>query len=101
MADIIDLDARRAQDDGCDLAMRERKIRVLGSDYTVRTMRGSTGRGWFSVRDQNDRMLFVRMLGFPEQLIGDLVLAWLDGRTVGRQDHVVGLRRQSTGGEIA
>jgi len=86
-AEIVDLDShRRPEDVGYNLVRADRTINVLGSTYTIRTMRGTTGRGWFSVRDANDQMMFVRMLGFPENLIGDLIMAWVDGRSVGRRD---------------
>jgi hypothetical protein len=101
-AEIIDLDSRRDPGDvGCNLVKTERTITVLGSDYVVRTSRGTTGRGWFSVRDSNGRMLFVRLLGFPDALIPDLVMAWLDGRKVGRSDAAYAWKTPSTGGEIA
>jgi hypothetical protein len=101
MAEIIDLDSRRSPDDvGCNLVKSEKVITVLGSDYVVRTLRGTTGRGWFSVRDSNDRMLFVRMLGFPEALIPDLVMVWLDGRGVGRCDAVSAWKTPSNRGDL-
>ncbi len=101
MADVIDLDSRRRPDDvGCNLVKTEKIITVLGSNYTVCTLRGTTGRGWFSVRDSNGRMLFVRLLGFPEKLIPDLIMTWLDGRKVGRSD-AANAWKTPTGGEIA
>ena len=101
MSNVIDLDSHRdKRDDGCTLRRTERTIKVLGSHYTVITLRGSTGRGWFSVRDDQGRIIFVRLLGFPEDLIGDLIVAWLDGRSVGRQDGINAWRKPSTGGDL-
>jgi hypothetical protein len=100
-AEIIDLESHRSPDDvGCNLIKTEKVITVLGSSYTVRTLRGTSGRGWFSVRDANNKMLFVRLPGFPEELIPDLVMTWLDGRSVGRRD-AASAWKTPTGGEIA
>ncbi|EIG62900.1 hypothetical protein [Bradyrhizobium sp. WSM1253] len=101
MAEIIDLDSRRDPGDvGCNLVKTEKVITVLGSDYVVRPLRGTTGRGWFSVRDSNDKMLFVRMIGFPEALIPDLIMTWLDGRSVGRRDAANAWKTPATGGDL-
>ncbi|MCS3727295.1 hypothetical protein [Bradyrhizobium betae] len=31
-------------------------------------------------------MMFVRLLGFSDELIADLIVAWIGGRTIGPKD---------------
>ncbi|OSJ32552.1 hypothetical protein BSZ19_18550 [Bradyrhizobium japonicum] len=65
----------------------DRRITVLRSEYVVRrtSWEGNKNGGWFSVRDAHDSMLFVRAGDLPDKQIADLVMAWLDGRAVGRK----------------
>ncbi|MGY0572810.1 hypothetical protein ACTGJ9_018445 [Bradyrhizobium sp. RDM12] len=43
--------------------------------------------------------MFLRMADFPQERIGDLIMAWLDGAYVGRRDALANPRPQSTGGD--
>lgn len=99
MADVIDLGEvrRRKEDDGIQVV--DRTIDVLGVRYTIRTT-GDGKRGWFTVRDEYDRMLFAKPAGFPQELIQDLVLAWIDGRCIGRRDAAASWTKKPPGGHI-
>jgi hypothetical protein len=65
----------------------DRRITVLRSEYTVRrsSWQGNKSGGWISVRDAHDQVLFVRGGDLPDAQVCDLVMAWLDGRAVGRR----------------
>lgn len=96
MADIIQLDDHRKDPDDA-IRVVDRTVNVLGVDYTVRTT-GDGRRGWFTVRDQWDRMMFAKPAGFPPELVGDLIMAWIDGRTIGRRESPANWKVKPPGG---
>ncbi|WP_340672364.1 hypothetical protein [Bradyrhizobium ottawaense] len=65
----------------------DRRINVLGSEYVIRrtSWQGNKRGGWISVRDLHGTLLFIRLGDLPDSHIADLVMAWLDGRAVGRR----------------
>lgn len=85
MTEVIRLDDHRK---GEPMVLHnDRQITVLRSEYTFRrsSWQGNKAGGWISVRDAHDTVLFVRAGDIPDAQITDLVLAWLDGRAVGRK----------------
>lgn len=85
MSEVIQLADRRKKTPLVNHA--DRPLKVLGNEYIVRrsSWQGNKHGGWISVRDAHDTMLFVRGGDLPDPQIADLVLAWLDGRAVGRR----------------
>lgn len=82
---VINLEDRRKREPM--VLHNDRKITVLRSEYVVRrsSWHGNKTGGWISVRDAQDTVIFVRAGDLPDAQIADLVLAWLDGRAVGRR----------------
>lgn len=96
LADIIKLDHHRKDPDDA-IRVVDRIVNVLGTNYTVRTT-GDGRRGWFTVRDEWDRMMLAKPARFPPELVGDLILAWIDGRPIGRRESPANWTKRPPGG---
>ncbi|SDG60312.1 hypothetical protein SAMN05216338_1001875 [Bradyrhizobium sp. Rc2d] len=66
---------------------RDKPLTVFGREYVVRrtSSSGNPAGGWFSVKDSQGEMLFVRAGDLPDAVIVDLIGAWTDGFGVGRK----------------
>lgn len=65
----------------------DRTLTVFGREYLVKrtTWQGNKNAGWFSVRNTDGEMLFVRAGDLPDDRIVDLIGAWVDGYGVGKK----------------
>ncbi|MHC2844833.1 hypothetical protein [Bradyrhizobium diazoefficiens] len=99
MSDVIKLSDRR-KPEPCVVHV-DRTLIVLGREYVVRrtSWQGNKNGGWFSVRDADGEMLFVRAGDLPDARIVDLIGAWMDGYGVGRKAAARAAVR-GTGGDI-
>ncbi|MCS3893461.1 hypothetical protein M2171_002594 [Bradyrhizobium japonicum USDA 38] len=85
MSDVIRLSDHRSKPE--TVAHRDRALKVLDCEYIVRRTSwvGNPAGGWFTVRDSRGEMMFMRAGDLPDSYISDLIMAWLDGRAVGRK----------------
>lgn len=85
MTKVIHLDDHR-KPEPC-VVHRDSEMTVFGRTFTVRrtAWSGNPAGGWFTVRDDNGEMLFVRAGEMADVMVRELVMAWVDGFGVGRR----------------
>jgi len=92
---IINLDSHRKTEPA--VVHADRKLTVLGHDYTARRSSMNGRIGWISVKDARGQMLFVRAGDLPDSVLVDLIGCWMDGYSVGRREAARAAARGTTG----
>ena len=85
MSNIVNLNDLRSKPEPA-VVHADRVMTVFGREYTVRRSSMNGRIGWFSVRDGEGQMMFVRAGDLPDSQIADLIGAWADGYSVGRKE---------------
>ncbi|MCS3893433.1 hypothetical protein M2171_002566 [Bradyrhizobium japonicum USDA 38] len=84
--DVINLADRRPKPKP-GVVHKDRTVTVWDRQFTVRRTAWSENKlgGWFTVRDASGTMLFMRAGDLPDDQIVNMIMAWIDGNSVGRR----------------